>query len=424
MFSAMKEYPFTFKCLSRRQFLKTTFVCGGTSAGLGYWNALSLSQETRPRRQAPNDGLSLAEYLIREASKMDYFPCGILSDAPVRFRAALTFERYLKFYRYKERVLSSTREEIDDCIRQIDDFPSKTKALVLAAIRLFRLTHSPGSGYEKAYRGWQEQLERIPDPVEIRRSLKPLVTDLDSVETRSYLWGKRSYYPFCYPVLWYSARCRVILILGAPTPDSSVDKDWIQRSLLFLRKYELNKETAFPFPVDDDKETPTDDFVRTSQRLKESPLRFLAFTHPTINPRFRDYSSELPNDERDSILWFKWFKNIEECVAVIRRELDLTIPAERWISDYYPDADGFLQKVAELENDESTSFEKVELLTALREYWFSMQIPFEYHLNPKKSPEKFISPHTGEYPFYDVLGNRSLSLQDVFLYFRPSSNLL
>ena len=421
----MKEYPFTFKCLSRRQFLKTTFVCGGTSAGLGYWNALSLSQEIKaPKRVAPNDGLSLAEYLVREASKMDYFPCGILSGSRVRFRAALTFERYLKFYRYKERVLASTRGEIDDCVRQIDDFPTKTKALVLAATRLFIVAHSPGAGYEKAYRYWQERAERIPDPVEIRRSLKPLVTDLDSAETRSYLWGRRSYYPFCYPVLWYSSDYRVVLILGAPTPDSSVDKDWIQRNLSSLRKYESNKETAFPFPVDDDKETPTDDFYKTSQRLKESPLRFLAFTHPDVNPRFRDYSSELPNDERDSILWFKWFKNIEECVAVIRRELDLTIPAERWISDYYPDADAFLQKVAELENDESTPFEKVELLTALREYWFSMQIPFEYHINPKKSPEKFISLSTGTYPFYDALGNRSLSLQDVFLFFRPTSNLL
>ena len=421
----MKEYPFTFKCLSRRQFLKTTFVCGGTSAGLGYWNALSLSQEIKaPKRVAPDDGLSLAEYLVREASKMDYFPCGILSGSRVRFRAALTFERYLKFYRYKERVLASTRGEIDDCVRQIDDFPTKTKALVLAATRLFIVAHSPGAVYEKTYRYWQERAERIPDPVEIRRSLKPLVTDLDSAETRSYLWGRRSYYPFCYPVLWYSSDYRVVLILGAPTPDSSVDKDWIQRNLSSLRKYESNEETAFPFPVDDDKETPTDDFYKTSQRLKESPLRFLAFTHPDVNPRFRDYSSELPNDERDSMLWFKWFKNIEECVAVIRRELDLTIPAERWISDYYPDADAFLQKVAELENDESTPFEKVELLTALREYWFSMQIPFEYHINPKKSPEKFISLSTGTYPFYDALGNRSLSLQDVFLFFRPTSNLL
>ena len=421
----MKEQTFTFKRFSRRQFLNVTFVCGGMSVGLGYWNALSLSQEIKaPKRGAPNDGLSLAEYLVREASKMDYFPCGILSGSRVRFQAALTFERYLKFYRYKERVLASTREEIDDCVRQIDDFPTKTKALVLAATRLFIVAHSPGAVYEKTYRYWQERAERIPDPVEIRRSLKPLVTDLDSAETRSYLWGRRSYYPFCYPVLWYSSDYRVVLILGAPTSDSSVDKNWIQRNLLPLRKYESNKETAFPFPVDDDKETPTDDFYKTSQRLKESPLRFLAFTRPDVDPRSRDYSSELPNDERDSILWFKWFKNIEECVAIVRRELDLTIPAERWISDYYPDADAFLQKVAELENDESTPFEKVELLTALREYWFSMQIPFEYHINPKKSPEKFISLSTGTYPFYDALGNRSLSLQDVFLFFRPTSNLL
>ena len=105
--------------LSRRQFLQGgAFV--GCAAGFGSsaWSALALSRENEARRRfAPNDGLSLAEYIDREAPKMDVLPYYLLTDSDIRFRASLTFKRYLSFFRFKERVLSATKEEIDDCVR-------------------------------------------------------------------------------------------------------------------------------------------------------------------------------------------------------------------------------------------------------------------------------------------------------------------
>ena len=61
--------------LSRRRFLQGTAVVGGAlCVGWGDLGALAHAQEIRaPRRYAPNDGLSLAEYIVREAPKMDFF---------------------------------------------------------------------------------------------------------------------------------------------------------------------------------------------------------------------------------------------------------------------------------------------------------------------------------------------------------------
>ena len=146
--------------LSRRQFINGAVATGGVAfTGLCAWGALSWNERKMARRRrAPDDGLSLPEYLEREAPKMDYFPVGLLASPDVRFRAALTFERYLRFYRYKERVISSPKEEIDDCVRQIDEFPPKTQALILAATVIFDSVwrSDPSEGhYASAYRRWR-----------------------------------------------------------------------------------------------------------------------------------------------------------------------------------------------------------------------------------------------------------------------------
>ena len=415
--------------LSRRRFLNGAVAAGGISfTGLCAWGALLWNgRKTAPRRLTPDDGLSLAEYLTREAPKMDYFPCQILSELGVRFRAALTFERYLKFYRYKERVLASTREEIDDCVRQIDDFPVKTKALILAATRLFYLLYSPGSGYAESYRKWlfkkrSQAFERPPRLI-IKRN------GIGSFEERSYRPDKRSYYPYYYPVLQFIPVRRAHLILGTPSPDSSLGEDWTRRLRSLVAKYIPNEEVAFPFPTVDDEEISNDGFEETSRRLEESPLRFLRFSSRRYIVKgfsqliHEEWSADQMEGiswldaptERNPKLWSKWFKNIEECVAIIRRELGLSISPERWISDYYPDADAFLQKVAELENDKSVPFDKVELLSALREYWFSMQISFDYDY----FDEYYATTSAGGPPFIDVLDNYSLSLRDVAAKFGP-----
>jgi len=76
--------------LSRRQFLQGgAFV--GCAAGFGSsaWSALALSRENEARRRfAPNDGLSLAEYITREAPKMEVFPFGMMTVHKIETRRA------------------------------------------------------------------------------------------------------------------------------------------------------------------------------------------------------------------------------------------------------------------------------------------------------------------------------------------------
>jgi hypothetical protein len=134
----------------------------------------------------------------------------------------------------------------------------------------------------------------------------------------------------------------------------------------------------------------------------------------------RNSNADLSSDASGMRRWLEWFKNIEECVAIIEAELDLKIPAEKWISDYYPDADLFLKKIAEFENDTSTPLEKIELLTALREYWLSMQIAFDYD-----SYQDYWSvatynalPPPKPNPFFDVAGTRSVTLGQFISWFR------
>jgi len=70
------------------------------------------------------------------------------------------------------------------------------------------------------------------------------------------------------------------------------------------------------------------------------------------------------------------------------------------------------KKVAELENDESAPYKKVELLVALREYWFSMQTAFNYDYF-----SDWFVPSSGSLlnPFYGVLNAGTVTLQDVAL---------
>ena len=190
----------THNALSRRQFIDAAVATGALAfTGLSAWGAISWNERrAAKRRRAPDDGLSLPEYLEREAPKMDYFPVGLLASPDVRFRAALTFERYLRFYRYKERVISSPKEEIDDCVRQIDDFPPKTQALILAATVIFDSVwrSDPSEGhYASAYRRWRRRARSTPTKVKVRIP-SYLPTDLDHYEERSYIPGKRPYYPY------------------------------------------------------------------------------------------------------------------------------------------------------------------------------------------------------------------------------------
>ena len=429
--------------LSRRQFLQGgTFV--GCAAGFGSsaWSALALSRENEARRRfAPNDGLSLAEYIDREAPKMDVLPYYLLTDSDIRFRASLTFKRYLSFFRFKERVLSATKEEIDDCVRQIDVFSPKKKALILFATRLFNKVYRslPKNDYQQRYYEWRESVKETTKSINLNYP-----TDLDNSEERSFSLGKRPYYPYSYPVLRARYLYRTLLILGKPNPDTFLDEE---RSLGWInvkKKFYNSKEIAFSALIEPPEDSRYKEIKETLLRLVKSPLRFLVCTDANWESTWErrddlpeplkvssliewrlslEEKGQLParyeprfdtdNFDRNLNFWIQWFKNIEDCVAIIRRELNLTISPERWISDYYPDSDAFLKKVAELEDDESAPYEKVELLVALREYWFSMQTGFDYdHFSDWFDPTM----GTLANPFYDVLGADAVMLKDVALY--------
>ena len=439
----MNKYPFFYRRFSRRQILCGALAAGGAAcAGSGSCGAFSLIKRNAfKRRFAPDDGLSLSDYIDREASKMDILPYYILTTG-VRFYATLTFERYLPFFRFKERVLAATKEEIDDCVRQIDVFSTKKKALVLFAAKLFGYVYycPPKNRYQHWYHAWRESAKETTKSIDLNCPEND-PTDLDHYEERSFSPGKRPYYPYSYPVRQARYVFRSLLILGEPNPDSFVDEELSLRWNNVKEKFFHNKEIAFPALTEPPEDSRSEEIKETLLRLVNSPLRFLVYTawkrgdneswfdppksfeqSDLLEWRRAIDSGQLKKRSETQVamdhlnpnlsFWVQWFRNIEDCVSIIRRELNLTISPERWISDYYPDADAFLKKVAELESDESAPHEKVELLVALREYWFSMQTLFDYD---RYSEWVRLRDRTQVNPFYDFLGARDVTLQDVAL---------
>ena len=437
----MNKYPFIYRRFSRRQILCDALAAGSAMfAGSGSCGAFSLiKRDAFKRRFAPDDGLSLSDYIDREASKMDVLPYYLLTYSDIRFRATLTFKRYLPFFRFKERVMSATKEEIDDCVRQIDNFSPKKKALVLFATKVWSYVcrRQPQNEpryytYQRKYYKWIESVKETMNSINLNSP-----TDLDNYEERSFSPGKRPYYPYNYPVLRPRYSTRFLLILGTPNPDSFVDEETSLRWSKVENKFYRNEEiVAFPALIEPPEDSRYKEIKETLLRLVKSPLRFLVCTDASCDESPIDlpeslevssliewrqsleesgqwparYEPRFDTDKFDRNLnfWIQWFKNIEDCVSIIRRELNLTISPERWISDYYPDADAFLKKVAELESDESAPHEKVELLVALREYWFSMQTGFDYdHFSDWYDSKTF------DNPFYDDLGANAVTLRDV-----------
>ena len=434
--SALERPPLDGR-LSRRRFLQGA-VGGAAGVGLGAWGALALSRgNAGKRRFAPDAGLSLAEYIVREAPNVKVLPYELIVPSSVRFRATLTFERYLTFFRYKEKVLASTKEEVDDCVRRIESFSCREKALILFATRLFDC-------YENRYRNLRKRGEaRSKSPKKPSPHYPVFTPSADAVEARSYAPDVRPYFPYYYPALAFDHYYRPLLILGEPSPDRSVDKVCLQSWSRVRQKYRSNKEVAFPGTS-----VVSADLSNVSRceeiawALKASPLRFpMGFYPPKsdgaalgppyffgkVDQKRGDFAFEFAenppflfgNDKASAVgdlfksdyeknFWIKWIENIVECVGVVERELGLKIPAERWVSDFYPDADAFLKKVAELEKDESTPYEKIELLTALREYWFSMQIDYDYDIYGRLPMNSI-----GQSPFRDVIESKPIALGDV-----------
>ena len=81
---------------------------------------------------------SLLETIRTEAALCEVFPYRLLCgwDGYI-YRYELTFERYLPFYRFKQRVASASRMDIEQCVSAFDGLNNREKAsLSPLAIRL------------------------------------------------------------------------------------------------------------------------------------------------------------------------------------------------------------------------------------------------------------------------------------------------
>ena len=90
----------------------------------------------------PND--RLLDVIKKEATVSEVFPFAYLFTWDLcAQRYDLTFERYLSFYRFKQKAAQATPEEIDECVRALDRLNNKEKAFVLTAIFIFEHTRRP-----------------------------------------------------------------------------------------------------------------------------------------------------------------------------------------------------------------------------------------------------------------------------------------
>ncbi len=118
------------------------------------------------------DERSLYEYIINEAPNMAIFPFELIATRPQKFendapfyealysfyggpsriwreRYESTFELYLPFYRFKVKVSRSTSDDIDECVRKIDECAPKEQALILTSIFIFERLKRPYYGPEE-----------------------------------------------------------------------------------------------------------------------------------------------------------------------------------------------------------------------------------------------------------------------------------
>ncbi len=117
---------------------------------------------------------SLYEYIKRESPNMKIFPFELVATRSTfyhltepfywelynhynefrpchvwRERYETTFELYLPFYRFKEKVCRSTAQEIDECVNKIDECTPKEQALILTSVFIFERLKRPFLGPEK-----------------------------------------------------------------------------------------------------------------------------------------------------------------------------------------------------------------------------------------------------------------------------------
>ena len=315
----------------------------------------------------------LKSYIQREADNIEVLPYSILGlNDFVRYRASVTFERYLSFYRFKNQVLESSGAELEDCVKELEEMSPRAKALVLLAIVIFDLTRHRNSFFTGRYK------DRIVTYADAYHMFESQFSDNGTDRNGSSV----HYYPFLYPY----RESRVFMILGRPWRDRSIsEKTWNGWKTVF-DSYASDDEVAFPPLTLDDSLPGMSELSldETKSEYQSNPVQLQMDRHALLDPRLHALCLS-PDPDLDSVLrdckrlwlWNQWMKNIDSCSELVKKNTGLEISSEKWICDGLPYANMFLSKAAYWENPRQVDPFRREEILALREYWISLQSPFD-----------------------------------------------
>lgn len=415
--------------ISRRRFLKTSLISVGaaTCGGVLILNGGRSDEE------------SLLSYTRRVANDFKILPIDQISqcshDYPSeRVQLAFSFQQYLHFFQYKKRVLRASRDEIVECVERFGECGGREKALILCAvfIRYAVCSYSGIHGrvfapteYLAAYEEFERRIRsgirfdfinsrpdyereaiRVDSPLETLPFAPSFfdMTPFNRVVFREYTPGRRPFYPFFYPATAFFESGRQCLLLGRPRREREIPVGAWKRIVKTLEKYASQDEEAIPgVPISEaEKYADEEQFDETLERLRGEPLFFprnVYFGYPNGERAERELRLQLR----------AWFADVSRCVEMINTEFRLDLVPERWFSDFYPDAQFFLAKVAELEKDELASPDKTEIFVALREYWFSMQTWFPY-----ERIDNYGQTGSGISPIVEMFGSGRMFTNSIF----------
>ena len=319
---------------------------------------------------------SLLETIRTEAALCEVFPYRLLCgwDGYI-YRYELTFERYLPFYRFKQRVASASRMDIEQCVSAFDGLNNREKAFVLTALFIFERSRRLRDVPQKSVTDGSKEQEycyrmELSDPVDLRRISK-LAEDGDASGLRSLFSESISVFPAqrlseyiqeraasgeYVPAYCYNPEfCGVFTPLLYPdyAPDEQIDSSvWRRWRDVIAGCADVN-EVAFEGFRSDDLLFPMEKVTRENARS----LGKLAVD---------------------------WIENLDLCETIIEQNLGFNVSDEDFLADYgfaYPGApddkvkspfmENFLKGIEELEKSGGN---EVSLMKALREYWFALHV--------------------------------------------------
>lgn len=340
--------------------------------------------------QEQDKATSLLEFFHTIGPQMERFPYRLIAFTDSyfyskRFRGTLTFERYLLFHRYKNRVLNATRDEVNECVSVIETLSPKEKALVLVAIYLLDQTRHNDSMIHTD-KEWRlcDRKGRVTNSAELMnysRYYRDFVKNLRIQRTRNSTTFVE-FYPYSFPFMVDLP----VYMLGVPKNDSFIShEDWNRWGEVF-ESYRTCDDVAFPAIEYDD------EFL--SSRF-ENELNKILF--------FKDIFRKTEEKNKSNAIWNEWLTGCDDCVQRIESDLNLSITPEEWILGNDEKSKDFLRLVSRMENSLDVSVETAEKFRAMREYWLTFRTPDGF-----RSTAGF-----GAFPVIDIDDNDDITLGEI-----------